>query len=103
MGRVTLTLRCQLFLARALLEARRPREALDVLSQAAPPSGATIGNDLQAQIHYVRSQGLAALGDVSAAGTEAAAARKLRDDVRATLPPQYRDSFANRADMQFSE
>jgi tetratricopeptide (TPR) repeat protein len=102
MGRVTLVLRCQLFLARALLAARRPRDAVDVLAEGTP-AGTTVGNDLQAQIHYVRSLALAALGDASAAGTEAAAARKLRDDVRATLPPQYRDSFTARADMQFSE
>jgi tetratricopeptide (TPR) repeat protein len=101
MGRPGLAARCRLFLAQIDLRQRRAAEALQTLS-AIPPDDAmrTIGPELRAQVHYWRSVAAAGLGDPAGAQTDALAARKILEQIRATLPESSRASFAARPDIR---
>jgi len=101
MGRSLLEARCRVFAARIDVEAKRFSEALAALN-AIPDDDAqqTIGQELRAQVHYWRGRALSGSGDVSGAQTENAAARRLIDAIRASLPEALRGAFDSRPDIQ---
>jgi hypothetical protein len=66
----------------------------------ADEEGRTIGAELRAQVHYLRSLALARLGNRAGADTEMGAARKILEGIRASLPEADRDGFAARPDIR---
>ena len=99
MGRLHLEARCRLALARIHLIERRDSEAVATLDQVAS-GGDRIGPELQAEMHYWRGRALAARGDRAAADSEIALARKLAQELRASLPEQQRDRFVSRTTIR---
>ena len=96
MRQVGLDAQCRIFLGRAFLRERRYDDALRTLNGIKAGGPESVGPELLAQALYWRGQGLAAKRDTTAAADADRQARKLLDDLRATLPEQYRDGFAKR-------
>ncbi len=100
MGRLHLEARCRLALARIHFIERRNAEAVATLDQLAPGGDRTIGPELRAEMHYWRGRAMTARGDGAAAESEIARARKLAQELRASLPEQHRDRFASRTTIR---
>jgi serine/threonine protein kinase/tetratricopeptide (TPR) repeat protein len=99
MKRAAIETRVRVFLARLYVETQRGRDALDVLSELAPP-GQVVNPELIAQAHYWRGQAHLLVGDRASAQTERARARTLAESVRARLSETYRTTFAARPDIR---
>jgi tetratricopeptide (TPR) repeat protein len=101
MGRTLLEARCRVFAAQIEVEAKRFSSALETL-KAIPDDDAqrTIGQELRAQVHYWRARSLTGLGDVTAAQAEDAAARRLVDTIKASLPEKFHGGFTSRPDIR---
>jgi tetratricopeptide (TPR) repeat protein len=99
-GPVSLQVRCHLYLARADVHERRFEEAWNTLNDTSQQGEQGLGPELQAQTRYWRSRVMTARGDDSGARAEELQARKLIQDVRASLPEQYREGFGSRADIR---
>ena len=100
MRQAAIEVRCRVFLAEALLQAKRPDDALDTLNQIRFDGPATVGPELLAQARYWRGQGLAAQGKSDEADVEMRAARQLLDAVLAELPERDRQGFGMRPDIR---
>ena len=101
MGRTLLEARCRVFAARVDVEAKGFSGALATL-KAIPDDDAqrTIGQELRAQVLYWRGRALLGLGDANAAQTEDAAARRLIEAIRSSLPEEFRAGFDSRPDIR---
>jgi tetratricopeptide (TPR) repeat protein len=100
MGRYSLESRLRIYLARIDTGLRRFDDALASLDGIAPDGAQAIGPELQAEVHYWRARALLGRGDRAAAQTEAAAGRKLIEQLRDALPAADRDRFASRRDIR---
>jgi tetratricopeptide (TPR) repeat protein len=100
MGRLYLEARCRLALARIHFTERRYSQAVAALDELAPGGDRTIGPELGAEVHYWRGRAMAARGDRVAAESEIALARKLAQELRASLPEQHRDGFVSRTTIR---
>ena len=58
-----------------------------------------LGPELQAQVHYWRSQALKGTGDVAGSKRDEEAAQRFLRDLTTSLPERYRAGFAARADL----
>jgi serine/threonine protein kinase/tetratricopeptide (TPR) repeat protein len=99
-GPLSLEARCRIYLARIQVGERRFQDALTTLNVLAAYGKSMLGSDVQAQVHYWRSRALEGRGDRAGAHSEQALARKLIQDMRASLPEQYRDGFGSRPDIR---
>jgi tetratricopeptide (TPR) repeat protein len=100
MGRLYLEVRCRLNLARVEIGQRQYGQALEVLDGLSFGKDATIGPELQAQVHYWRGRALAARGNNREAEPERAQARALVEKLRQSLPDRYHASYTARADIR---
>jgi serine/threonine protein kinase/tetratricopeptide (TPR) repeat protein len=100
MRQAAIEVRCRVFLAEALLQARRPDDALGTLDRIRFEGPATVGPELLAQARYWRGQTLAAQGKLAESDTEMRAARQLLDGVLADLPGKDRQGFGMRQDIR---
>ena len=101
MARPSLVARCRLLLAQIAVRQRRAEEALAMLEQIPPDDeGRTIGPELRAELHYLRSVSLAAAGNRDGAKTELATARRFVEGMAAALAEKERSSFSTRADIR---
>jgi tetratricopeptide (TPR) repeat protein len=98
-GPLSLEARCRVHLARIDVAAQDFEDALNTLSAITTHRERALGPELQAQVHYWRSRALRGRGDRARAESEEGVARKLIKDLRASLPQQYQDGFAARADI----
>ena len=97
----SLETRCVLFLARIYASLRRFDDSFNTLSEiGADTTEQAIGPELQAQIHYWRSQALAARRDLAGAQSEKNLAQTLIDTLQRSLPEQYHLAFASRQDIR---
>ena len=99
-GPLSLEAQCRVYLARIEVGDGRFEDALKTLGALPSDSGKRLGLDLQAQLHYWRSRAMAARGDRPGAQSEESLARNLLQDLRASLPEQYRDGFTSRPDIR---
>jgi len=101
MGRFALENQCRLYLARIALLDRRVEDTLRVLSEIPADDGErALGPEIQAQVHYWRSQALALRGDRAGARSEADMARMLVESIRTSLTEDFRRGFASRPDIR---
>lgn len=100
MGRLALEARCRVHLARVDLLAGRPDGALAVLRDVGPDAEQSIGPELQAQVHYWRSEAFRARGDAITAHAQAQTARQILEGVRQSVPEPMRGRFVRRTDIQ---
>jgi hypothetical protein len=98
-GPVSLEARCRIYLARIDVGERRFDDALETLKTLVT-GGKTPGPELQAEVHYWRSRALEGRGDRADAKAEQDIARKLIENIGASLPIQYKGSFRSRPDIQ---
>jgi hypothetical protein len=99
-GQFSLEARCRVYLARIDIRERRFEDAIRALDGVARDGKRTLSPEVLAQVHYWRSQALLARGDRTGAEAEERTARKLLEQLRESLPEQYRDGFASRADIR---
>jgi serine/threonine protein kinase/tetratricopeptide (TPR) repeat protein len=97
MRRVSLEAKCRVFLARTSLRQQRPDEAARVLADVKADS---LGPELRAQVHYWRAKASIARGDLQAARSDDAIARRLLDALRESVPSSSRERFATRTDIR---
>jgi tetratricopeptide (TPR) repeat protein len=102
MRRINLEARCRVLLARIAVEGTRPADALRVIDDMPADRRARLNPELRAQLHYWRSQALAAANDRTAAAREAAAARQAADEALALLGEPYRTTVRSRTDFRFN-
>jgi tetratricopeptide (TPR) repeat protein len=100
MGRLALTARCRVFLARIEMAAKRPTEAMRTLAEIKPESEAALGPELSGQVHYWRSKALGDAGDSANAALEAGASHKLLDELLARVPEPNREALRARPDIR---
>jgi len=100
MERLGLQAQCRVFLARVALHARRPDDANIALQGVAADGERAVGRELQAQVHYWRSQVQAVHSDRTQQASESDAARKLLRDLQQSLPDPDRARFGARPDVQ---
>ena len=100
MGQLDLEARCRLHQARILIRDRQYDEALSALDLLTSNKEGMLGPELRAEAHHWRRQALTGRGDRLGAEAEAAAARQLITALEASLPDQFRDSFASRRVIQ---
>ena len=100
MGQLDLEARCRLHQARILIRDRQYDEALSALNLLTSDKEGMLGPELRAEAHHWRRQALTGRGDRLGAEAEAAAARQLITALEASLPDQFRDSFASRRVIQ---
>jgi tetratricopeptide (TPR) repeat protein len=101
MGRLFSEAQCQIQQARVHLSRRQYAEALATLGGIPLGGDRTVGKETQALVHYWRGRALAAQGDRTGdAGAEATEARSLMNELQASLPPDYRNRFAARSEVQ---
>jgi predicted negative regulator of RcsB-dependent stress response len=98
-GPASLEARCHISLARIDVGERKFQDALTTL-KAPALDGKTLGPELQAQLHYWRSRALDGHGDRAGVQSEENIARKLIQEIEASLPSQYRDTFSSRPDIR---
>jgi tetratricopeptide (TPR) repeat protein len=99
-GHVALYFRCLVDLARIEMKEGRYAQVLATLTEPAAAKDVTIGPELEAEMHHLRSQALAARGDRKGAELEAAQAGQLIDGIRASLAEPNRSGFSSRADIR---
>jgi tetratricopeptide (TPR) repeat protein len=100
MGRLALEALCRVHLARIEFGQRRYGDGLAVLNDVPLEGERTIGPELQAQVRYWRSLAMAERGDRVGSQSEVTLARKLAQQLRASLPASDRDRFASRRDIR---
>ena len=100
MGRLSVEVECRVDAARIDVHLRQYAGATALLNEISLGDDRTIGPELEAQVHYWRSRALGGRGDRSGADREATQARKLIENLRASLPLEYRDRFAARPDIR---
>ena len=101
MGRLALEVRCRVHLARVYVGQRRFDDAISILGEIPQDDDKrTLGPELRAQVHYWRSRALIGRGDRAGGQSEANIARKLIENLRSSLPEQYRNAFASRSDVR---
>jgi tetratricopeptide (TPR) repeat protein len=99
MGRYALEVRCRVYLAQLDVSQRQFAAAADRLRNIPADGERALGPELQAQVHYWRSQALKGIGDVAGSNRDEEAARRFLRDLTTSLPERYRAGFAARADL----
>ena len=100
MGRLSSEMRCRLLQARVQSSRGRSAEALETLDRIPLEGDRTVGKEMQALARYGRSLAMAARGNRPDADAEAAIARMLVLELRATMPVRYRERFASRREIR---
>ena len=98
--RFALQLWTRVGVARIGVAQRRFKDALTTLGDVSVDDERRVGAELVAHLRYWRAQALNGLGDAVQAPAQEAAARKLVQDLQASLPEQYRPPFAARRDIR---
>jgi tetratricopeptide (TPR) repeat protein/predicted Ser/Thr protein kinase len=99
MGRYGLEVRCRVYLAQLDVSQRQFAAAADRLRNIPADGERALGPELQAQVHYWRSQALKGIGEVAGSKRDEEAARRFLRDLTTSLPEKYRPGFAARADL----